>query len=311
MFRSLFSKGKSRLAVAYHESYILSQAFDAEGLFDPLRPFRIREGIVQSRFAKHLHWLPVEPATPEDLARIHSPAYLQRAQLPAFLAEVYSLHRIDPWDTEIWDAVLHATGGTIAAVDHALRTGNTAANLSGGFHHAAPEQAAGFCVINDVAVAVARLRATGFREPIAVVDLDYHHGDGTELCLRDDALTWNLSVHPGAWQDTGKTQRVHRIVSVDAADDTYLDVVREALAALNHVQPQLVIYVAGVDPWREDRLTNMLITEEGLLRRDRLVQGWAASHGAPLALVTAGGYGPDAWRPTANFLKHVLAGEKP
>ena len=307
MFSRLFGVGKPRLAVAFHESYILGQTFGQEGLFDPLRPFRIHEALSKHRKARAIHRLRVEPARMEDLLRVHPRHYLERARQASFLGEVFSMHRVDPWDTGIWEGILYATGGTLAAVDHARRTGTPAANLSGGFHHATPDQAAGFCVINDIAVAVAAQRENGFTRPIAVIDLDYHHGDGTEACLVADPLTWTFSLHPSAWQETGKREAIRRSVAVSVSDEGYLAAVREGLAALaKQCQPALVLYVAGVDPWCEDRLGDMRLSEEALLARDQLVRAWADSFGAALAIVTAGGYGPEAWRPTANFLASLL-----
>jgi acetoin utilization deacetylase AcuC-like enzyme len=303
---------RHRLEVFFDDDYLVGQTIGAEGLFDPLRPKRIADALRASPAARFIRWRRPEMASLEALRRIHDPAYLEKAGRPDFLAEVFPFHKVDPWDTDLWEAMLLVTGGTILALRTAVKERRPAANLSGGFHHAAPAAAAGFCVINDVAVAVADLRAQGFTGDIAIVDLDYHHGDGTEECLIADRRTWLLSVHPSAWRETGKRERIHRMVPNEVSDDDYLRVVGEGLAQLEgECTPAALVYVAGVDPWEEDLLTSMRLSEAALLRRDWIVADWCAARRIPYAIVPAGGYGPLAWRPTASFLNSLCTGRRP
>jgi acetoin utilization deacetylase AcuC-like enzyme len=323
MFSGLFQNGlhfkgwrwpwrRTRVAAVYHEDYTTGHTVSSrKGIFDPLRALRIRQAIQNGTQPQHVRWLTPEVATREQLERVHPSSYLAEAALPHFLAEVFAMHRIDPWDTDLWDSIRLATGGTIKAVEHALETGLTTFNLSGGFHHAGPTLAAGYCVLNDVAVAIAQLRARGFTEDVAVVDLDYHHGNGNEACLLNDKHSWIFSVHPELWQDTGKTEIVHKLVDHAIHDAKYLQTVAEGLRELeSHCRPRLVIYLAGCDPWEDDALCDMQISQDAILRRDLCVASWASRLQAPLAVVLAGGYGQQSWTLTARFIE-ALASERP
>ncbi len=297
-----------RLLAFFHEAYAINQpAPSRTTLFDPLRPMRIQQDLARSPRAALVAWRQPEIAPEEDLLRVHPAGYLDEARRPHFLAEVFAMHRIDPWDTELWDAIRLAVGGTVQAAREALRTGIPAANLAGGFHHAAPHQAAGFCVLNDTAVAVAALRAEGLTEPVAVIDLDYHQGDGNEECLAGDRATWILSLQAAWWRDTGKAELISRTVPADIADDAYLGALEVELQTLaRKVRPKIVFYIAGVDPWIGDAMCDMQLSSRAMLARDRMVAAWARGQGAALVILPAGGYGAEAWRPTARFLRAVI-----
>lgn len=303
----LFAPPKPRLGAVYHEDYLLSpSAQGRQGLYDVYRPLRIRNRLAKGRKSSRIQWLTPEPAALEDLERVHSPAYLREASRPAFLAAALQLPHLDPWDEDVWRSLRTAVGGTILAVRQALATGLPTANLTGGFHHAGSNRAGGFCVLNDIAVAVHSIRHDGFRGSIAVIDLDYHHGDGTEECLVDDQETWTLSLHADAWHDSGKGEVVHRTVAGDTPAADYLTLISAMLSQLDqHIQPRLIIYVAGSDPWEGDALCDMHLSAHTLFRRDVMVRRWAGQHQAALAILPGGGYGAESWRLTADFLLHL------
>jgi acetoin utilization deacetylase AcuC-like enzyme len=308
----LWPVARPRVAAAYHDEYVIG--FDPTGpdkVLDPLRPSKVRHALAPRRYRRHMQWLDTPLAEPAAMSLIHPLPYLQAASRPAFIGEVLGIHGMQPWETEVWDSLRRIIGGTMAALRSAIDTGLPSFNLSGGFHHAWPQRAAGFCILNDIAIAVASLRAEGFDLPIAVVDLDYHHGDGTEACLVDDRATWTLSLHVADWNDTGKAEALQRHVSKDVDDAGYLQAVSGALTDLERkLIPSLVVYVAGADPWAGDQLGDMHISTEAMLKRDLLVAAWAARHRAPLAVVPAGGYGTESWRILANFIQALIRGEQ-
>jgi acetoin utilization deacetylase AcuC-like enzyme len=304
---------KPRIAAVFHEDYVTGyDPVGPDGIFDPLRPARIRAALLKSPRRRLIHWISPPYADTVDLERVHPPAYLDTAATPAFIAEVFGLHHILPWETELWDGLRRAVGGTVAAVDYALAGKLPVFNLTGGFHHAHPQRASGFCILNDVAVALAAARARGFGGKVAVVDLDYHHGDGNEECLKNDSDTWLLSLHAAEWSDAEKGEAIRLQIGTELDDAGYLAEIRRGLRELEtKITPQLVIYVAGTDPWEKDKMCNMRITEAGMLRRDLEVAAWASGRGASLVVVPAGGYGIETWRLTANFAASLLEGAIP
>jgi acetoin utilization deacetylase AcuC-like enzyme len=229
-------------------------------------------------------------ATREELLTCHLADYLDR--LSAIASGVV------PWDPRfecpvnraVLDAFLLSTGGTIAACRLALRHG-LAANIGGGFHHAYPDHGEGFCLLNDVIVAARVLIREGAVSRVLVVDLDVHQGNGTAVAADGDPAIFTLSVH----QEDNYPPKERSDLDVGLPDLTGDEAYLEALAgALREVTtrflPELVIYLAGADPYTEDRLGGLTLTLSGLAARDRLVFDFAREHGAKVTAVLAGGY---------------------
>jgi acetoin utilization deacetylase AcuC-like enzyme len=299
-----------RLTAVFHDDYVLGiDPVGPHAIHDPQRPAKVRRALQARALRRKVAWVEPAPISVDDLERVHTPAYLEVAMQPSFIGQVLGIHGILPWETEVWTSLRLVVGGTLAAARAALANGNPAFNLSGGYHHAWPKRAAGFCIINDVAVAVAVLRAGGFTAPIAIVDLDYHHGDGTEACLIDDHATWTFSLHANDWEAPGKHEALHVHITAEADDAPYLAAVDAGLAALGaKLTPALVMYVAGADPSMHDAMCRMRLSDGGMLARDLRVARWARRFGAPLAVVPAGGYGTRAWQPYAAFAEALIRG---
>jgi hypothetical protein len=169
-------------------------------------------------------------------------------------------------------------GGTIQATRLALRSGGPAVHLGGGFHHAMPDRGLGFCVFNDVAVAIARLRARGFAERVLVVDLDLHDGNGTRAVFARDSSVHTYSVHADHWGDTEAVESTAIALGPGVEDGVYLDTIRRTLPPLFEAfRPGLVVYVAGTDVAAGDALGHWRISAAGrssaiacrLSRKDR------------------------------------------
>ncbi|MFL5582366.1 MAG: histone deacetylase [Gemmatimonadaceae bacterium] len=229
----------------------------------------------------------------EDLERVHTPDYvrrLTRGELTA--AELRALGF--PWSPYLVERSYRAVGGTCEAAAAALEHG-VAVNLAGGTHHAFPDRGEGFCVFNDVAVAVRRLQHCGRVGRAAIVDLDVHQGNGTHAIFAGDASVYTFSMHGGR---NYPFRKVPGTLDVELADGTgdeeYLARLADALPrVLAESSPDLVVYLAGADPHERDRLGRLKLTFDGLARRDAMVLGACREVGIPVCVTIAGGYGQD------------------
>jgi hypothetical protein len=199
-------------------------------------------------------------------------------------------------------------GGTFAATRLALDSQGVAVNLGGGLHHAFANRGERFCVYNDVAAAIAELRSRGIRCRVLVVDLDLHDGDGTRSIFAGDPSVHTFSIHN---HTTAMEAAASTVVELGdgVGDEIYLEAVRSRLPPVfERFQPELVFYLAGVDPAADDQIGDWKITAGALLERDRFVLACARGghRKLPLAIVLAGGYGLNAWRYSARFLSSLL-----
>lgn len=185
-------------------------------------------------------------------------------------------------------------GGTYLAGRLALEHG-FAANTAGGSHHALADTGAGFCVFNDLAVAAHRLVQEGHARRIAIIDVDVHQGDGTAALLGNDERIATYSIHAAKNFPARKQVSTLDVPLADGTgDDEYVHTLEETLAPLLDAhRPDLILYQGGVDPYVDDRLGRLSLTEAGLARRDHLVARLAADRTLPLASTVGGGYGDD------------------
>jgi acetoin utilization deacetylase AcuC-like enzyme len=184
-----------------------------------------------------------------------------------------------------------AAGGSILAGRNALRDGFSA-NLSGGFHHAYPGHGEGFCMLHDVAVAIRSLQGAGAIRTAMTVDTDVHHGNGTAAIFANDASVFTFSIHQENNYPMPKPPSDEDIGLEDGTRDAeYLDALDRGMTrSLTQMTPDIIFYVGGADPYREDQLGGLALTLEGLQKRDRLVFEHARKRGIPVASTMAGGY---------------------
>lgn len=252
------------------------------------------------------------PVSMFDLQRFHTESYLDRVGHADALAPIFGL---EPGDIDV-EAVLaaqrRACGGTALAADWAAAAGGRLAfNLGAGFHHAAPDSGGGFCVFNDAGVAIRRLRAAGFEAPIAVVDLDFHQGDGTLVAFADDPTVFTFSIHGATWSHVEAVASLQIELRAGTGDEEYLATLRSELgAALERHRATLVFYIAGNDVLAGDALGSFAMSQAAVFERDRCVLGRARALGASVVLTMGGGYSPEAWLPTAAALRWGLTGER-
>ncbi len=233
-----------------------------------------------------------ERASRTQLLRVHAAAYVDRVLGGTLTRD--EMRRIGfPWSPELAERSRRSVGGTLAAATAALAEG-VAANLAGGTHHAFADRGEGFCVFNDVAVAVRALQAEGRVRRVAVLDLDVHQGNGTAAIFADDPAVRTVSVH-GRNNFPFRKERSDLDLELPdgCTDDTHLAAVARALDAALASSPELIFYVAGADAYEGDRLGRLSVSKEGLAKRDRLVFSACRRAGVPVAVVMSGGYGRD------------------
>lgn len=254
---------------------------------------RLREAIVAEGIVAADRVHDPERLSLTDAGRVHDADYLARV-LDGRLSAAEQRRMGFPWSPGLVERSLRASGGTVEAARHALAAG-IAMNLAGGTHHAFAAHGEGFCVLNDVAIAVRALRAEGRIRRVAIIDLDVHQGNGTHDILAGDAESITFSMHGGRNYPFHKVPGTLDIELEDGTEDTeYLERLAAALpGVLASARPDLVCYLAGADPHEGDTLGRLRLTFDGLMRRDALVLESARAIGVPVAIVIAGGYGRD------------------
>lgn len=252
---------------------------------------RLRARVEEERLAREL--LVPSAATDEQLALAHDPDYVRRATTGGLSdREIRALGF--PWTPALVERSRRSAGATMAAARAALEDG-VGVNLAGGTHHAFRDRGEGYCLFNDAAVAVRVLRLEGMARKVLVVDLDVHQGNGTASILAGDAGAFTFSVH-GRHNFPLRKERSDLDVELPdgCADEPYLEAVRRGLSeALDRARPDLAIYLAGADPFEDDRLGRLAVTKAGLAARDALVFDACRALGLPVAVAMAGGYARD------------------
>jgi acetoin utilization deacetylase AcuC-like enzyme len=262
--------------------------------YSRLRERAVEEGILDPTL---VHEPP--PAGWDELALAHDGAYLERVRAGT-LTELEQRRIGFPWSPEMVERSRRSVGATIqgarAALEGAARGGwGIAANLAGGTHHAHAAHGEGFCVFNDAAVAVRVLQGEGAVGPVAILDCDVHQGNGTAAIFATDPTVFSFSIH-GARNYPFRRERSSLDVDLPdhAGDAVYLEALDLHIPrVLEEFRPELVIYLAGADPFEDDRYGRLALTKGGLAERDRLVLELCRSRGVPVVITMAGGYARD------------------
>ena len=249
-------------------------------------------------------------ASYEELRLVHTEEYLQATMRPETITRIFGYEVNQAEADDLILAQRRSIGGTIAAAK-AVVSGKyeTALNLGGGFHHAKAEKGSGFCIFNDVAIAIRELRNSGFSDPIAIVDLDFHQGNGNLKIFADDPTVLTFSIQGATWSKRTAVSNEGILLPPGTDDETYLAKLRETLLpALKGHGTRLIFFIAGNDVLAGDRLGNFALTAKGVLERDRHVIDCAKEIRAPLVITLGGGYSPLSWQCTANLLMLLILG---
>ena len=273
--------------IIYGEGYDLNFG---DHVFQTAKYRLIHELLLRRRVASPKDFLAPEAATREQLLSAHATHWINRLENGRL--NYHEILRLEiPYSRAMVEASYLATGGSIEAAHVALDCG-ASFNLGGGFHHAFHSHGEGFCAVNDIAVAIRVLQREGRIRKAMVIDCDVHQGNGTASIFTQDNSVFTLSIHQ---EHNYPQEKPPSNLDVNLEDGTgdreYLDKLRpaceESIAAFD---PDLVIYVAGADPFFDDQLGGLALSKEGLLIRDRVVFNACLRHRVPVAVVLAGGY---------------------
>jgi len=259
----------------------------------PIRKFElVRDKLLKEGTLRLSEIVEPQPAKIEDVLLVHTEDYIMRLRSGTLTTR--EIRRLGlPWSKSLVRRSFLACSGTINAARHALRNA-AASNLAGGTHHAFPDRGEGFCVLNDVAVAIKVLQKENLARRFLIVDCDVHQGNGTAFIFKNDADVFTFSMHGAKNYPLFKETSSLDIELPDkTTDDEFLHILNEALPEIFRHEPDLVFYLGGADPFEKDQLGRLGLTIEGLRRRDEAVLKFARDEQIPVVTVMSGGYAPD------------------
>jgi acetoin utilization deacetylase AcuC-like enzyme len=303
------------MKIYYSDSFVLPLP---EGHRFPMEKYaRLRSRVAEAGLVAPEDLRVPEPATDQELHRVHEPGYVAKVHDGSLGRN--EIRRMGfPWSPALAERSRRSVGGTVAAARSAVAEG-VSANLSGGTHHAFPERGEGFCVFNDVAVAARAAQAEGLARRVSILDLDVHQGNGTAAIFSDDPTVVTVSVH-GADNYPFRKERSDLDIELpdEAGDAPYLEAVERAVAeAIQSAGPDLVIFLAGADPYEGDRLGRLKVSKNALVQRDELVFSRCRAQGVPVAVAMGGGYAHriddavDIHFHTVQAAARILSGPEP
>jgi acetoin utilization deacetylase AcuC-like enzyme len=262
-----------------------------EGHVFPIRKFEmVRDRLVGEGTLLAHELIEPQPAAMDEVRLVHTEDYVSRlCEGKLTYSEIRRLGL--PWSPALVQRSFYAVGGTIAAARQALRFG-IGSNLAGGTHHAFADRGEGFCVLNDVAVAIRVLQREGKIGRAAIVDCDVHQGNGSATIFAGDLAVFTLSIHGAKNYPLFKVRSTLDVELPDkTGDDTYLEALADSLSSAFEHQPDIVFYLAGADPFVGDKLGRLALSIDGLKRRDEQVLSRCYELEVPVVTVMSGGYG--------------------
>ncbi len=264
-----------------------------EGHVFPIRKFElVRDLLVREGTLAPAEFVEPQPASLSDVLLVHMEDYVTR--LRAGTLTPRELRRLGlPWSKALVRRSFLAAGGTMNAARFALEDG-IGSNLAGGTHHAFADRGEGFCVLNDVAIAIRALRRDGQIRRAAIVDCDVHQGNGTATIFESDADVFTFSMHGAKNYPLFKARSTLDVELADGtADKQYLELLASHLPRVLADEPDIVFYVGGADPYAGDKLGRLSLSIEGLRARDEFVLSTCRAAGLPVVTVMSGGYAED------------------
>ncbi len=259
----------------------------------PIRKFElVRDKLLAEGTLSEKDLCEPEPAALADILLVHSEDYITRLQ-QGFLSDK-EIRRLGlPWSEALVRRSFYATGGTVAAAHTAIEQG-AGSNLAGGTHHAFADRGEGFCVLNDVAIAIRVLQRDRVIRRAAIVDCDVHQGNGTATIFAKDEDVFTFSVHGARNYPLLKAQSNLDVDLPDGTiDETYLEALLQHLPSVFSHEPEIVFYLAGADPYKYDKLGRLALSVPGLQKRDELVLSQCYKREVPIVTVMSGGYAAD------------------
>jgi acetoin utilization deacetylase AcuC-like enzyme len=259
----------------------------------PIRKFElVRDKLLAEGTLEPAEIVEPAPAPLEDVLLVHTTDYVSR--LCSGNLSPKEIRRLGlPWSESLVQRSFYAVGGTLAATRASLAAGYSS-NLAGGTHHSFPERGEGFCVLNDVAIAIRAMRERKLFQRAAIVDCDVHQGNGTATIFAGDTDTFTFSIHGANNYPLFKAESTLDVELADGTSDTeYLETLAKHLPSVFAAEPEIVFYLAGADPYRGDKLGRLAVSIDGLRERDAYVLRECYEREVPIVTVMSGGYGKD------------------
>jgi len=273
--------------IVYSEEYYVDIG---SHVFPTIKYKLVSERLITEGLMSEAGFRAPEMAKDRDVLLAHTPAYLTKLKEGKLSKEEILTLEL-PYSKSLVRSSLLCCGGTILACRHAIESG-VGLHLGGGFHHAFSDHGEGFCVLNDIAIGIKRVIQDKFIKKAMVIDCDLHQGNGTASIFKNDKNVFTFSIHqehnypffkPKSSMDIGLPDRTK--------DDAYLKHLESSIPkAISSFKPDLIVYVAGADPYKGDQIGGLSLTMEGLKKRDEFVFGMAKNYSIPIAVVLAGGY---------------------
>ncbi len=275
------------LKVFYTDKYRVP--LPVEHRFPMMKYGLLREYLLENRILNESELFEPNIASKGDILLAHSEDYYESFRTDS--VDVKAIRRLGlPWSYDLFLRSLASVGGSIAAAESALENG-VAGNLSGGTHHAFRDYGEGYCVFNDFAIVSLFLQKNNLAKKIAIIDLDVHQGNGTASILKDNKYVFTFSMHG---EKNYPYEKITSTLDINLPDNTgdeeYLSILENKLEIVFDFEPDIVLYLAGVDPLKEDALGRLALTKEGLRERDYMVLNECKKRNIPVSIALGGGY---------------------
>lgn len=302
-----FRRKRLPMKFVYSENYWM---IDLGNHVFPVEKYRIIYEKLLKMGARKESILAPQPVNVDDLLLVHSSKYLKKLKTGDLSSSEIMTMEI-PFTPELMGFTLLQVGGTILATQIALEEG-LSVHVGGGFHHAFPDHGEGFCVVHDVAVALEKMRQEKKIQKAMVVDCDVHQGNGTAFIFSKKDYAFTFSIHQ---MDIYPAQKSSSDLDVGLwsgdGDDKYLSLLTSYIPRIyGEFEPDLLFYLAGADPYKNDQLGGLNLTQEGLRERDRIVIAGARKLRIPLVILFAGGYAYDVEETVGVHLNTIKIAKK-
>ncbi len=306
MWPNIFKREYAK--VVYSIDYIYGlPSVGAHQTFDIMRFKKIRDKLVEDKLLNRRHILRPDPCSYDDIRLVHTETYLKKIRNAQYASKILKIDVVNLFYNSILEYYRAVTGGTLLATAYALKWNVPVFNLGGGYHHAHPDKAEGFCLLNDVAIAIEKFRKLRRGQKFMIIDLDYHQGNGNLLYFKDDEQVYTFSMHADTWVEIDRPNNRDILLPSGCSDEEYLTTMeRELNESCMEFKPDVVFYIAGSDVYEKDTLGDMRLSREGILKRNLFVYRKVRKRGLPLVVLAGGGYGQDSWEVYYDFIAYGL-----
>lgn len=258
-------------------------------VFPTIKYKLIHDRLIKEGIAKEKDFVDPGMASDEDILLVHTPEYVKKLKTGKF--SVFEIYKMEiPYRKEFMEPSWICANATIQACKEALNAG-IGIHIGGGFHHAFPNHGEGFCIINDIAIGIRRCLRDGDIRKAMVIDCDLHQGNGTAVIFQDDPNVFTFSIHQEHNYPVKEKSDLDIGLEDGVGDEEYNSKLKTQISKLlPEFKPDLIVYLAGADPYKEDQLGGLALTIDGLKKRDEFVVDEARKLKIPVAIVFGGGY---------------------